>query len=142
MRLVRGAKPLCKEPELGDPVIFYTHAVRDDRVSAGTIVEVTGDAVAIRYQSVNGTYTQESVRHVDDEGLILHPTWKEFGAWDYAAWFKRVMRLEAIVDAVQEKYDNKQPTPRAKKTAEKLAQAADGVDETIDAEEPELAAAE
>lgn len=140
MRLVRGAKPLCKEPELGDPVLFYTHAMRDDRVSAGTIVEVTGDAVAVRYQSVNGTYTQESVRHVDDESLITMPTWKEFGAWDYAPWFKRVLRLEAIVDAVQEKYDNKSPTPRAKKTAERLAAAAEAVDETV--EEPELAAAE
>lgn len=145
MAFTKNKKP-CKAPDIGDPVLFYPHATRDDRVLYGVITEVNGYVVEICVTSSNGSFVRESVRHVDDDVLLMNEHLREFGGWDYVPLVKQILMLQTVIDHVQERFSNGQPTHRAKRVSRELAEAASSAEEEIesgaDVEESELVTAE
>lgn len=80
--------------EVGLPVLWYPGGDRNQQPAAAVVTAIGFDTLNLNLMMPQ-TYTmliRDGVRHIDDKRAKT-PELAENGAWDYAPWYKRLLKL-------------------------------------------------
>lgn len=79
----------------GDPIFWYADPMNPRDPCIGWIDGKPGaitNTLLVYLPNVGWTEKQ-SVRHKDDPGLMENANWRQWGCWEIAPWYEKIMRI-------------------------------------------------
>ena len=83
---------------IGDQVLYYTDPLNRGNATVGWVCSRAGQFTAslLVFSPDSGFSLRQSVRHVDDPGLLENPQWRDWGAWELSESSKNLRKVEGL----------------------------------------------